>query len=38
MVPAGGGNCDMIFAPEEKEKSGKDAKRRKVKKNSILLA
>ncbi len=38
MVPAGGGNCDMIFGPEEKGRSGKEAKSRKAKTNSVLPA
>ncbi|MEK6583422.1 MAG: thiamine pyrophosphate-dependent enzyme, partial [Nitrospirota bacterium] len=38
MVPVGGANCDMIFGPDEKERSGKDAKTRKGRTNSVLPA
>jgi acetolactate synthase-1/2/3 large subunit len=38
MVPVGGANCDMIFGPEEKEKSGKVTKSKKARTNSVLPA
>ncbi|MEK6560246.1 MAG: biosynthetic-type acetolactate synthase large subunit, partial [Nitrospirota bacterium] len=38
MVPVGGANCDMIFGPDEKGRSGKDAKTRKARTNSVLPA
>ena len=38
MVPVGGANCDMIFGPDEKERSGKDAKSKKGRTNSVIPA
>lgn len=38
MVPVGGANCDMIFGPDEKTRSGKELKVKKGKNNSVLPA